>query len=137
MIVLRDSKIALGGPGDVAKVLQDLLRVEDEVDRHKEHFYAVHLNVRRKITLIEVVSIGTLDASLVHPRETFRRAIQEGSAALIIGHNHPSGETSPSDDDLRLTQRLTAAGTLLGISVVDHVIFSLDSYMSLASQNLI
>ena len=137
MVYLRDCKIAVTGPERVATVLQDLLANEDAIDRDKEHFYAVHLDTRNHIKSVEVVTIGTLNASLAHPRETFRRAVQEGSAALILAHNHPSGGTEPSTEDLTSTRKLVQAGELLGIAVLDHLIFTPDSYTSLKEENLL
>jgi len=90
----------------------------------REHFLAIHLTTRHVPALLEVVSIGTLNASLVHPREVFRRAIQEGSANLILVHNHPSGDPSPSADDVEITTRLIRVGELVGIEVLDHVILA-------------
>jgi DNA repair protein RadC len=91
---------------------------------NKEHFVVFHLNARNEIIETELVSMGTLDASLVHPREVFRHAIVNGSAALLLAHNHPSGNASPSSDDISITQRLVRAGELLGIHVLDHVIMA-------------
>jgi DNA repair protein RadC len=74
--------------------------------------------------MVEVVSIGTLSSSNVHPRETFRRAITEGSDKVIVAHNHPSGEVDPSDDDLKITKLLLEAGQIINIQLLDHIIFS-------------
>jgi DNA repair protein RadC len=91
MVYLQDSKIHVQGSEHVAKVLQDLLLLEDTIDQQKEHFYVMHLDTRSRINLVELVSVGTLTSSLVHPRETFRRAMMQGSANIIVAHNHPSG----------------------------------------------
>jgi DNA repair protein RadC len=131
MVCLRDCKLRVTGPEEVATLLQDLLAKEDRIDQDKEHFYAVHLDTRNRVTLVEVVAIGTLNASLVHPRETFRRAIVEGAASLIVAHNHPSGDTEPSAEDLSTGRRLVEAGRLLDIAVLDHLIFTADGYTSL------
>lgn len=103
----------------------------------KEHFLAVHLSTRHVPSLLEVVSIGTLNASLVHPREVFRRAIQEGSASLILVHNHPSGDPSPSADDIEITSRLVKVGELVGIEVLDHVILAAERYFSFREEGLL
>ena len=71
---------------------------------------------------MELVSLGTLNASLVHPREVYRRAIKAGASALIIGHSHPSGDCEPSEDDVSLTRRLVEAGKIIGIEILDHII---------------
>jgi DNA repair protein RadC len=91
MIVLRNTKIKVARPEDVAKVFQDLLKLEDKIDRDKEHFYVMHLDGRNQVKLVELVVIGTMTEAMIHPRETYRRAVIEGSAGIIIAHNHPSG----------------------------------------------
>jgi DNA repair protein RadC len=124
MVYLQDSKIHVQGSEQVAKVFQDLLLSEDTIDQQKEHLYVMHLDTRSRINLVELVTIGTLTASLVHPRETFRRAVMQGSASIIVAHNHPSGEVDPSDEDTKVTKLLFKAGNILGIKMLDHVIFS-------------
>lgn len=88
----------------------------------KEHFLIVLLNTRHRPIGVEVVSIGTLSASLVHPREVFRPAIVQAAASVILVHNHPSGDPTPSEDDLDITQRLRRVGEMVGIEVLDHLI---------------
>ena len=107
-----------------------LLLLEDAVARDKEHFYVMHLDVRSRVKLVELVSLGTLTSSLVHPRETFRRAVMQGSARIIVAHNHPSGVADPSDEDRNVTTLLLEAGNLLGITVLDHLIFTPSSFYS-------
>ena len=113
------------------------MRSEDKVDQDKEHFWVFHLDCRNKIKLLELVSLGTLNSSLVHPREVFTRAVGERSAQIIIAHNHPSGELNPSDDDIALTKRLIKAGELLGIELIDHIIVSNSSFVSFKAKSLI
>lgn len=88
----------------------------------RESFHVLLLDGRHRLMDEEVVSVGTLTASLVHPREVFRKAIREAAAAVLLVHNHPSGDPSPSAEDREVTKRLRAAGTLVGVEVVDHVI---------------
>lgn len=121
MIVSRERAV-VKSPADVGKHLKKLLAREDPVSRDREHFWVIVLNTRNRIKLVELVSLGTLNASLVHPREVYRRAIKSGASALIIGHNHPSGDCEPSEDDIGLTKRLVEAGQLVGIEILDHVI---------------
>jgi DNA repair protein RadC len=136
MIYLQDSKIQVQGSQQVAKVFQDLLLLEDTIDQEKEHFYVMHLDTRSRINMVELVNIGTLTASLVHPRETFRRAVIQGSASIIVAHNHPSGEVDPSDEDIKVTKLLFEAGNILGITMVDHVIFSKKIFFSFRDNNV-
>ena len=84
----------------------------------------MHLDVRSRINLVELVSLGSISAAIIHPRETFRRAVMQGSSSIIIGHNHPSGEPDPSEEDIRTTARLFEAGNVLGINLLDHIVFS-------------
>jgi DNA repair protein RadC len=130
MIYLQDSKIKIHDSTHVAKVFLDLLLVEDTIDQEKEHFYVMHLDTRSRINLVELVNIGTLTASLVHPRETFRRAVIHGSASIIVAHNHPSGEVDPSVEDTKITKVLFEAGNILGIKMLDHVIFAQGKFYS-------
>jgi DNA repair protein RadC len=130
MVVLRNSKTEIGEASDVAKVFQDLLRLEDQIDQDKEHFYVMHLDSHRRINLVELVAIGTLTDTNVHPRETFRWAVIEGSYSIIVSHNHPSGDVTPSEADVLVTRKLTQAGELLHIPLLDHLIVTPTTYYS-------
>jgi DNA repair protein RadC len=124
MVVLRNSKIEIREARDVAKVFQDLLRLEDTIDQDKEHFYVMHVNARQQINLVELVAIGTLNHAEIHPRETYRRAVIESSYSIVVAHNHPTGEVTPSDADIRTTTQLHKAGEILNIPLLDHIIFT-------------
>jgi DNA repair protein RadC len=130
MTYLQKSKLTIKDSKDVARVFLDLLALEDKIDQEKEHFYVMHLDIRNRVNLVELVSLGTLTASLVHPRETFRRAVIAGSVSIIVAHNHPSGEVEPSDEDTKTTTSLHEAGNILGIKLLDHVIFTKDKFFS-------
>ena len=107
-----------------AKILTAVLSIEHPIDRDREHFWVIGLTAKNGVKFVELVSLGTLTASLIHPRETYRLAIMEGVANIIVGHNHPSGDTTPSREDASITQRLYAAGEILGIKLLDHVIIA-------------
>lgn len=92
------------------------------VDDGKEHFWVFGLDVRHRLTLAEELSVGCLTSSLVHPRELFRPLILASCAAVIVAHNHPSGDPEPSAEDLAVTRRIAAAGSLLGIELLDHLV---------------
>jgi len=96
-----------------------------------EHFGLLLLDTKHRVTRVTLLSVGTLDASIVHPREVFRAAASGGAAAIVLFHNHPSGDPAPSDDDIALTRRLIRAGDLMGITVLDHVIVAENRYASL------
>ena len=130
MIYLKDSKIQVHGAAEVAKVFQDILALEDKIEQEKEHYYVMHLNIRSQVIMVELVTVGTLTSSLVHPRETFRRAVMAGAASIIIAHNHPSGNVDPSDEDTKVTRVMLDAGNILGITMLDHIIFTKDDYFS-------
>jgi DNA repair protein RadC len=115
---------------DVHAVARDL-----ELAR-REHFVAFLLDARNRVLARETISVGTLSASLVHPREVFAPAIERRAAAIIVVHNHPSGDPEPSADDLALTRRLVQAGILVGIEVLDHLVIGHGTYVSLKSRGL-
>jgi DNA repair protein RadC len=119
----------LSGACEVYRALEDLRR-ED-----REHFVVFDLNVRNRVIARRVVHIGTLSSVDVHPREVFKPAIVNSAAAIIVAHNHPSGDPSPSRQDLEITERLREGGSLLGIPVLDHVVFASEGYVSLAERN--
>jgi len=116
---------AIRSPADVQRHFQPRLR-----PRYRESFHVIQLDGRHRMIALDEVSIGTLTASLVHPREVFREAIRNAAAALLLVHHHPSGDPSPSAEDRSVTTRLVAAGRLLGIRVVDHVIVAEQGYFS-------
>jgi len=102
----------------------------------KEHFAILFFNTRNKL-IINNVSVGSLNASIVHPREVFNDAILKNASYIIVAHNHPSGDPMPSEEDITTTKRLVAAGKILGISVQDHMIVTKNSYYSFAENNLL
>ena len=119
-------------PGDAADlVMEDMRRLD------REHFVVLMLNTKHHVMARKVVSIGHLNGSLVHPRELFKEVIRRSSAAVILVHNHPSGDPTPSEEDLAVTRRLVEAGNLLGISVLDHVIVGEKRYVSLREKGFL
>ena len=106
-------------------------------DKKNECFYAILLDTKNVIISKEVISIGTLDASIVHPREAFKPAIKKSAKSIVFAHNHPSGDFTPSKDDFRTTQRLVEAGEILDIEVLDHIIIGKDGYYSFKKENFI
>lgn len=114
------------GPEDIYRLLRPLLA---DVDR--EMFYAVLLSTKNHVLEIALVSVGSLSASIVHPREVLKPAIRRSAAALVVAHNHPSGVPDPSPEDTEFTKRLQRCGELLGIRLLDHVIVAGDSFVSL------
>jgi len=113
-------------PRDAADLVMDELRY-----LKKEHFLCLFLNTKNHVIARETISVGTLNAALVHPREVFRAAMKHNSASIICVHNHPSGDPAPSSEDIILTKRLTDAGQLVGIELLDHVIVGDGRFVSL------
>jgi DNA repair protein RadC len=124
--VTANGKTKVTQPSDVARLVRGKLE-----HRQREHYFLLSLDSRSQLIGIDRVSSGTLDAALVHPRETFETAIGRHAAKIIISHNHPSGDPTPSDDDLAVTKRLVMAGRVLGISLIDHVIVTEGGHFSL------
>ncbi len=116
---------------DVMAQLQELRTAK------REHFVVLYLNARNQLVHKELISIGTLNASLVHPREVFKPAIDCLTTAVIAAHNHPSGDPEPSEDDLEITKRLREAGKILGIELLDHVIVTKNGFVSLKERGII
>jgi len=119
------------GPDDAANMIQEVMRYYAE-----EHFHVFFLDTRNQVIDHRDIHIGTLNASLVHPREVFRSAIAAGAAAVIVAHNHPSGDPTPSKEDLALTARLKQAGELVGIPVLDHLIIGNPRYVSMKTEGM-
>ena len=118
-------RVQFDGPEDVAAYL-----MPQYGPRSVEHFGIVLLDTKHRVLRTRVLSVGTLDASLVHPREVFREATLGGAAAIVLFHNHPSGDPVPSGDDVALTTRLVRAGELMGVDVIDHIIVADACYCS-------
>lgn len=125
------AKIPLKTPEDIAGLVRARLK-----DKKKEHFLALLLDTRNQLIRIAEISIGSLDSSIVHPREVFKEAISASAASVIFAHNHPSGDTEASEDDIALTKRLVQAGEIVGIDVLDHVIIGGKSFTSLKREGL-
>ena len=113
-------------PNDAYEMIKEQLEGLD-----REQFIVSCLNTKNEPTNITVVSVGSLNKAIVHPREVFKTAILSNAASIMVFHNHPSGDTTPSDQDIQLTHRLVEAGELLGIKLLDHLIIGDGSFMSL------
>jgi DNA repair protein RadC len=124
-------KITVKTPEDVFNLAHSRLQ-----GKKKEYFLAALLDTRNHLIKLAEISIGSLDSSIVHPREVFKEAISATAASVIFVHNHPSGDTEASDDDIRLSKRLAEVGEIVGIDVLDHVIIGGKSYKSLKREGL-
>jgi DNA repair protein RadC len=122
----------IGSPEDAASVLRDLIG-----DRDRETFAVLMLDTKHRVIAAHIASIGGLNWSLTDPREVFRAAVLAGAKAVVLGHNHPSGDLEPSPADRKVTGTLAKAGDLLGIRVLDHLIVGMDGYVSLAQRGVL
>jgi DNA repair protein RadC len=127
MTVKDNINVQVKNSKDIAKIMTAILNLEKEQDKTKEHFWIIGLNASNRITYIELIALGSLTATIVHPREVFKIAIMRNSASIIACHNHPSGNVHPSKDDISLTNRLAKAGEIIGIKLVDHIILAGDN----------
>lgn len=117
-------------PADGANILSEIK------NRKKEHFVTLYLNARNQVITKETVSVGSLNASLVHPREVFAPAVNASAASVILAHNHPSLDLTPSREDIELTRRMVQAGDIMGIEVLDHLIIGGERFLSMKEANL-
>ncbi|MFD1040352.1 DNA repair protein RadC [Virgibacillus byunsanensis] len=120
-----EQRFTIRSPEDAYDYLKDMQYL------NQEHFVVLGLNTKNQIIFRETVFIGSLNASIVHPRETFKHLIRRSCASAIVAHNHPSGDTSPSQEDITVTKRLVDVGNVTGISILDHVIIGHEKYVSL------
>jgi DNA repair protein RadC len=126
-----DSTPLVRGPESVYELCRDIRSM------NREHFVGFYLNSRNQVLRREIISIGSLNASIVHPREVFTPAIAVSAASLVLAHNHPSGDPTPSEEDLAITRRLLEAGRIIGIDVLDHVVVARESYASFKERRLL
>ena len=112
-------------------------QLTDLRDLKKEHFVVLYLNAKNQLVHKETISMGTLNANLVHPREVFEPALKYSAANIMIAHNHPSGDPKPSEDDLEITKRLVEAGKMMGVELLDHVIIVINSHFSFKEEKLL
>jgi len=141
LMVVRDSgrptlqKQQILSSDDVYSLTKTLMAYTDTLDR--EEFFIIGLDGKNRMTFAHSVSVGSLTASIIHPREVFKMAILGNAASIILAHNHPSGDTKPSPEDIDITNRLSTCGKLLGIKVLDHIILGDKNYLSFADKGLL
>ena len=121
-MIISEKPDKITSPLDVALIMQTIIAAEHETDQEREHFWAIGLNADNHIKYIELVSLGCLDRAWITPRETFRLAMLRACKSMIVCHNHPSGNITPSIEDGLFTKQIAEAGQILGIKVLDHII---------------
>lgn len=131
-VAVAEARLAVTSPQEVSNLVMEEMRYLD-----REHFRTMLLDSKNRVISVESISVGTLSSSLVHPREVFKAAVVRSAAALILVHNHPSGDPAPSHEDITITQRLVEAGKIMGINVLDHIIIGDGRYCSLKERALI
>ena len=136
--LVRDGRVATLEPTIICRPEDTLPVLEAELSElGYEKFIALALNTKNHVTAVLPVSSGSLNASIVHPRELFQRAILANCASLILAHNHPSGDPAPSPEDIALTRKLIEAGLLLDIPVLDHIVLGYGRYVSFKERGLL
>lgn len=123
---------SITGPQDVATLLTEEMR-----HLNQEHFVILLLNAKNQVIKKETITIGTLNSAQVHPRELFKSAIRHSAAAIILVHNHPSGDPTPSTEDIEVTKKLVESGKLMGIQVLDHLVIGDNHYTSMKEKGLL
>jgi len=121
----------ISSPDDAAGLVREFIE-----DADRERLVIIYLNTKNEPTAIHTVTIGTLNGSQVHPREVFKAALLANSAAIVLAHNHPSGDPTPSREDVEITRRLKECGDLLGVSVLDHIVVGEGQYVSFLQKGL-
>lgn len=125
-------EISITSPEEIVSLIKDEIK-----DYKKEHFILISFNTRNIVIGVDKISIGTLTASLVHPREVFKDAIRRHAASIIVAHNHPSEDPEPSEEDIKITKRLSEAGRIMGIELLDHLIITGNSFYSFKEKGMI
>ncbi|MFT0156063.1 JAB domain-containing protein [Tenacibaculum ascidiaceicola] len=133
----RTRKIKILNSDDIYGIMQKILLRESKIDQNREHFWVIGLENNNRILFIELISLGTINATLVEPMEVFSLALQKRAVKIMLCHNHPSGELTPSDNDKNLTDRLIQVGVIVNTRVIDHLIISDKSYLSFANTGLL
>ena len=137
-IKLNDTqKIKVINSQDIYNIMQQILLRENKIDRDKEHFWLVCLANNNKILMIELISLGSVNATVVEPMDVFSFALQKRAVKLILVHNHPSGELAASTADLNITEKMFAIGKFVSVPVIDHLIISETGYMSFSDKGMI
>lgn len=132
VLISKEEKYKISSPSDISSYL-----MREMGDLKKEHFNIVMLDNKNQIVEVHNVSVGSLNSAIVHPREVFKNAVRRSSASIILAHNHPSGNTSPSREDISITKRLIECGELMGIKVLDHIIIGKNEYFSFKEKSII
>ena len=138
MIISEGINQKIENAKDVVKIMLPILQKEHVIDKDKEHLWVIGLRNNAHIKFIDLVHLGTLDNNLAGPREVFRLAVMKAAKAIILVHNHPSGNIEPSNQDIEITTRLIEAGLVLGIEVLDHIIIAEDgTYFGFGDEGII
>lgn len=130
----KDDKKLISNSEDVYAIMQRILLRDNKIDREKEHFWIIGMNLVGYILYIELISLGSVKMTVVEPMNVFRVAVMKNASRVVAIHNHPSGDLTPSDEDLEVTDRLIQVGQILGIRLDDHMIISTTDYLSFRNE---
>ncbi|MGE0567638.1 MAG: JAB domain-containing protein [Bacteroidia bacterium] len=133
----KQDKIKLLNSGDIYAIMQKVLLRENKIERNKEHFWIIGLATNNRILYIELITVGTINRTIVEPMEVFSIALQKRSVKIVMVHNHPSGEMRPSEEDKDITDRLIQVGNFLNVPVLEHLIISETSFYSFNDSGLL
>ncbi len=135
-MIISQQRVKINCAENVATYINSLYKKEDQISQEVEHFWVISLTSNNTIKFTELIGLGTINQAVVEPREIFRRAIINGAASIIVVHNHPSGNTTPSSEDRRLTSKIKDTAEIIGIKFLDHIIIG-DGFYSFADDGQI
>lgn len=135
-MIVSEKKRVLCSSHDVYERMKAILKMERGGNSMQEHFWIISVNTKKVVQYIRLISLGSLSGLIIHPREVFKYAIEKSSAALILCHNHPSGDTRPSQEDILSTRKFVQGGEILGIEILDHIIIG-KKYFSFRDNGLL
>jgi DNA repair protein RadC len=128
---INTEKICINKPKDIFELLR-----KDFFNKKQEHLYMISMDSRNKLITKDLISVGTLNETLIHPREIFKKALAINASSIALAHNHPSGDPTPSSEDISVTQRIAKIGIEMGIPLLDHIIIAEDTFVSIKALNL-
>lgn len=134
---LKMPKKAISHPAQLADLMFEVYKNNTELESYREQLYLIGLNTRNVILFVELISMGTINETLISSREIFKTALIKNAVGIVIVHNHPSGDAAPSTADIESTKKIVSAGKLLEIAVLDHIIISGNQYASLKQLNML
>jgi len=134
---IKAKKVEIKNPEDVFNIMKEVYRTNDEFDKDREQLYLMCVDARMNLLSLDLISLGTINESLISPREIYRTALSKNAVSVILIHNHPSGSSEPSEEDITATVRVKEAGNILGIALQDHIVIGDNNFTSMRALGLI